>query len=67
MLAKFLAKTLLFLTKDEHKDQHKTTFERRFIHALAKSATSRGNRTPKAAESETSPPSYPQALPKTLL
>jgi len=30
---------VLFLTKDEHKDQHKTIFEHRYTHALAKSAT----------------------------
>jgi len=31
-----------FLTKNEHKDQHKTIFEHRYIHALAKSATAEG-------------------------
>jgi len=29
----------VFLTKNKHKDQHKTFFEHRYIHALAKSAT----------------------------
>jgi len=29
-------------TKDEHKDQHKTIFKHKYLHALAKSATVEG-------------------------
>jgi len=32
----------IFLTKDEHKDQHKTTFKHSNVHVLAKSATAEG-------------------------
>jgi len=30
------------LTKDKHEDQHKTIFQHRYLHALAKSATAEG-------------------------
>jgi len=31
-----------FLTKDEHKNEHKTIFKHRYLHALSKSATAEG-------------------------
>jgi len=36
-----ILKTLksFFLTKDEHKDKHKTIFQHRYLHALAKLST----------------------------
>jgi len=33
---------LIFLTKDEHKDEHITIFEHRHIHTLAKLAMAEG-------------------------
>jgi len=33
---------LFFLTKNEHKDQHKTIFQHRYLHALVKSTTAEG-------------------------
>jgi len=39
MYAKIYKKNCLFLTKGKHKDEHKTIFKHRYLHALAKSAT----------------------------